>query len=143
VKYIKEENIPFDVVAYHESDDKDTRNNGGLLSNANANNRLSLDQIKSTPMTQQILRLKVGEISEPFLDNSNNREEFKIIKLRAHYPAHAANLEEDWGYFENILMGMKQTTAMDKWMKERIENTYIHIDDEYQSKLLKQNGWIK
>lgn len=141
--YINEGDVTFELAAYHGSDDKETRSNGGLLINQQADNKLSLDQIKSTLMIQQILKLKPGEMSEPFLDNSLNKEEYKIIKLRAFHPAHAANLEEDWPFFEEQLTMRKRQTAMEKWIKERIENTYIHIDDEYQSNYLKENGWVR
>lgn len=143
VDFIKKEGLPFDIAA-QMSDDKETRNNGGLLVNRNASTKLSIDELRPE-VARQLGKLKVGEISEPFLDEDKDRhtEEYKIIKFKTFYPSHKANLEEDWMFFENELTNKKQQTALMKWVEERRGNTYIHIDDAYKSKTLEENGWIK
>jgi peptidyl-prolyl cis-trans isomerase SurA len=142
VHYIKDENIPFEYVAEQLSDDKNTRNNGGLLVNEEADSKIPRDQIHGE-MARQVNRLKVGEISAPFVDGSSGQEEHKIIKLKAFYPEHKVDLESDWIYFENRLQQEKINTVMKNWIKERQATTYIHIDDEYKNEKLQQGGWIK
>jgi peptidyl-prolyl cis-trans isomerase SurA len=142
VHYIKEENVPFEQVAARLSDDKGTRNNGGLIVNEQSESRLPREQVRGE-MARQVVLLDVGEISAPFVDGSSGQEEFKIIKLRAYYPEHKANLDDDWSYFETRLQQEKMNTVIQAWIKEKQVNTYIHIDEAYASERLRQGGWIK
>lgn len=142
VHYIKEENIPFERVAARLSDDKSTRNNGGLIINEESESRIPREQVRGE-MARQVARMEVGDISEPFLDAGSGQDEYKIIKLRAFYPEHKVNLEDDWSHFENLLQDEKTTTVIKAWIKEKQANTYIHIDDDYTSEKLRQGGWLK
>ena len=95
-------------------------------------------------MGRVINRMKVGEISAPFVDRSlGGQEEFKIVKLKAFYPKHKADLENDWISFENMLKKDKQYERLEKWVKEKQANTYIHIDDSYKNSKFRYDGWIK
>ncbi|MDR0766387.1 MAG: peptidylprolyl isomerase [Odoribacteraceae bacterium] len=142
VYYIKEKNIPFEHVAEQLSDDKNTRNNGGLILNENSDSRIPREQVRGE-MARQVNRLSVGEISAPFMDMNNGQEEYKIIKLKAFHPEHTVDLENDWSYFESRLQQEKIHAVMTTWIKERQASTYIHIDEEYHDELLRQEGWIK
>jgi peptidyl-prolyl cis-trans isomerase SurA len=142
VHYIKEKNVPFEYVAEQLSDDKNTRNNGGLVLNEDSDSKLPREQVRGE-MARQVNRLSVGEISGPFMDTSNGQEEYKIIKLKAFYPEHIVDLENDWSYFENLLQQEKIRAVLTTWIKERQVNTYIHIDEEYHDEILRQEGWIK
>lgn len=132
VKYIQRDSVPFEYVAEMRSDDKNTRNNYGLIVDEDANPKLPLEIIKGE-MAKQVKNLQVGEISEPFWDQSGPIEEYKIIKIKAYYPTHKANLQDDWSFFENNLLIEKRQKAFQKWIKEKQESTYIHIDDEYKN----------
>ncbi|MDR1415539.1 MAG: peptidylprolyl isomerase [Odoribacteraceae bacterium] len=141
-RFIRDENLPFDQVAAQVSQDKNTRNNGGLVLNDQSDSKLFRELVRGE-MARQVNRLAVGEISEPFLDGSRGQDEYKIIRLKAFYPEHKANLEEDWLFFQNQLQEEKTNIVIQKWIKEKQANTYIHIDDEYANETLRQGGWIK
>lgn len=142
VKYIQRDSVPFEYVAEMRSDDKNTRNNYGLIVDEDANPKLPLEIIKGE-MAKQVKNLQVGEISEPFWDQSGPIEEYKIIKIKAYYPTHKANLQDDWSFFENNLLIEKRQKTFQKWIKEKQESTYIHIDDEYKNAKFNFDGWIK
>lgn len=143
VNFIKNGELTFEQAAYLASSDKKTRNNGGLIFNPyDADSKLPKELIKGD-MARQVSSLQVGEISEPFLDRTETGDEYKIIKIKAYYPAHTANLDDDWLSFENGLKRKKEQEIFEKWIKERQENTYIHIDDEYKNIKFHYDGWIK
>ena len=142
VHYIKEENIPFEYVAEQLSEDKNTRNNGGLILSEASDSKLPREQVRGD-MARQVNNMKVGDISAPFVDTSNGQEEYKIIKLKAFYPEHTVDLDNDWSYFESLLQQEKTHAVLTTWIKERQANTYIHIDEEYHDEVLRQGGWIK
>ena len=143
VNFIKNGELTFEQAAYLASSDKKTRNNGGLIFNPyDADSKLPKELIKGD-MARQVSSLQVGEISELFLDRTETGDEYKIIKIKAYYPAHTANLDDDWLSFENGLKRKKEQEIFEKWIKERQENTYIHIDDEYKNIKFHYDGWIK
>lgn len=141
--YIMDKKMTFEEAAYYFSTDKKTRNNGGLLSSPNSlDSRIEKAEIKGE-MAKKVNRMKVNEVSEPFMDQDEAREEYKIIKVKAYYPQHKANLDDDWMTFENMLKNQKQMNKMEKWIKEKQANTYIHIDEAYRNSKFRYDGWIK
>lgn len=141
-QYILDQEMTFEDAAYYFSTDKQTRNNGGLMSGKNGDSRIEKAEIEGD-MAKQVNLMKVGEISEPFVSKSEAREEYKIIKVKAFYPQHKANLEDDWQIFEMLLKNEKQMDKLEKWIKEKQANTYIHIDDSYKNSKFRYDGWIK
>lgn len=141
--YINDKEVTFEQAAYIFSMDKKTKNNGGLIFNEeDADSKLPKELIQGE-MARQVNNMKVGEISAPFLDQTRTGEEYKIIKIKAYYPSHTANLDDDWLSFENGLKSKKQQEVLDKWIKEKQENTYIHIDDEFKDMKFHYDGWFK
>ncbi len=143
-RYIVDGKMTFEEAAAYFSSDKKTLNNGGLVADPQtADSRIARANIPGeTPL--EINKLKVGEISMPFVSHSERgQEEYKIVKVKAFYPRHQANLEEDWQNFELMLTEEKQMSKLEKWIKEKQANTYIHIDEEYRNGKFRYDGWIK
>lgn len=129
---IRIDSLSFVAAAEKFSDDKQTKNNGGTMINPKTGKtRLSLDDLDKT--TQDIVkRLKVGEISAPFLTtNLQGKQVFKIIKIINKIPPHTANLKNDYQDIQNMCLAAKKQDKINDWIKEEITKTYIHIDDSY------------
>lgn len=137
-----EEGRTFESAAFLFSTDKQTKNNGGLLSSENKEIRIERSELPGE-ISKQINSLKVGEMSQPFVDHTSSGEEYKIIKLKAFYPQHKANLEEDWAIFEEMLKREKQMEKLEKWVKEKQASTYISIDESYRHSKFRYDGWVK
>lgn len=143
-QYITEKKMTFEEAAYYFSSDKKTKNNGGLFSDPQTSEaRIARADIPGE-MAREVNRLKTGEISEPFITHTENGlEEFKIVKVKASYPQHKANLDDDWQNFELQLTREKQMDKLEKWIKEKQANTYIHIDESFRNVKFRYDGWIK
>lgn len=143
-QYITSGKMTFEEAAYYFSTDKQTKFNGGLFSDPQtADTKISRADIPGE-MGRVISKMKVMDVSAPFIDrNMRGQEEFKIIKLKAFYPQHKADLENDWMSFESMLQKEKQFNKLEKWIKEKQQNTYIHIDDSYKDAKFRYDGWIK
>jgi peptidyl-prolyl cis-trans isomerase SurA len=143
---IRNDSLKFEEAALRFSTHKDSRINGGRLVNANPSDRvtwLTLEEL-NPEMYKNVRELKVGEISAPFrtTDESNNPV-FRIVKLDSELPAHKANPKEDYQIlYEAALMDQRQKTY-DKWIRHKLEITYIKISDEYKSCDFLQKGWLK
>ena len=143
-KNINENTMTFEEAAMYFSSDKQTRNNGGLVADPQTSeSRIARANIPGE-MAKEINSLKVGEVSMPFVTHSERgQEEYKIVKIKEFYPRHRANLEDDWQNFELMLTNEKQMDKLEKWVKEKQANTYIHIDEEYRKGKFRYDGWIK
>jgi peptidyl-prolyl cis-trans isomerase SurA len=95
-------------------------------------------------MYVKIRDLKVGEISEPFrTTDDDNNVVFRIVRLDNELPAHKANLKDDYQSLYNAALMDERTRVLDKWVKEKIEITYIKISEELKYCPFLQAGWLK
>jgi peptidyl-prolyl cis-trans isomerase SurA len=143
---IRKDSIKFEIAAMRFSTHKDSRINGGVLVSPNPSERVSwltLEELNKD-MYVKFRDLKVGEISDPFkTTDENNNVVFRIVKLINEIPAHTANLKDDYQILNNMTLIDERTKAYDKWIKEKIRNTYIKISDEYKSCNFLKSGWLK
>ncbi|GHV63974.1 peptidylprolyl isomerase [Bacteroidia bacterium] len=140
-QFIAKGDLTFEQAAYYFSTDKQTKNNGGLLVGGGLDAKIERSEIKGE-LARQINNMVVGDVSQPFIEKTG-RDEFKIVKLKAFYKSHKANLEEDWAIFENMLKNEKRMTTLDKWIKEKQVDTYISLDEAYKKAKFRYDGWIK
>ncbi|PKQ65447.1 peptidylprolyl isomerase [Labilibaculum filiforme] len=140
---IREDKMDFAQAAFYFSDDKDTRNNGGLLVNPYTGaSKFEKDNLPPA-VSKAINELKINEISSPFLDITGGKEAYKVIRIKSETKAHKANLADDWSIFENMLTGEKQQKILNKWILEKQDKTYVHVDDSYKNSKFRFKGWIK
>jgi peptidyl-prolyl cis-trans isomerase SurA len=95
-------------------------------------------------MYVKIRDLKVGEISEPFrTTDENNNVVFRIVRLDNELAAHTANLKDDYQNLYNAALMNERTKVYDKWIKDKIETTYLKISEEFKSCDFLKKGWLK
>jgi len=143
-RQIRIDSLSFEKAAFLYSEDDETRTTGGLVLNPNTGeSRFDMSQLdKKTG--QLVDKMKEGEISDPFqiVDNSGNTV-FKIIRLKKVVPAHRANLQLDYELLANMAKQEKQKEVFNEWVEEKLQTTYVHIDDEYKNCKFQYKGWIK
>lgn len=143
---IRKDSIKFETAALRYSTHKDSRINGGKLVSQNPSDRVtwfSLEELDQQ-MYVKIRDMKVGEISEAFRTvDENNNEVFRIVRLDNILPAHTANLKDDYQNLYTAALMNERTKKFDKWVKDKIEVTYIKISDEFKSCSFLEKGWIK
>ena len=128
------------------SDDKDTKNNRGLMANVTEEGRTSRFQMKELPteVAHAIENLKVGEISDPFtMTNSRGKTVCAIVRLKARNEGHRATITEDFQLMSHIVLEREQAKVLKKWVQDKIKNTYVRIDDRYKGCNFEYEGWIK
>jgi peptidyl-prolyl cis-trans isomerase SurA len=141
---IRLDSITFKKAAEKYSQDNDTKYNGGLAVNPYTNNsRFDIDQLDATT-SYWIKKLKTGEISSPFeFTNDKAQKCYKIIRLKARYAAHKANLTDDYQTLQEYSIALKKQEIMKTWIEKEQKITYIHIDDSYKNCDFKYKGWVK
>ena len=145
--FIRRDSIKFEDAARRFSTHQDSRINGGLFVSSNPMSRVSwltLDELHPD-MFVRVRDLNVGEISAPFrtVDDDNNPV-FRIVKIDNEFPAHVANLTDDYQILYEAALMDKRQKLYEEWIKKKIERTYIKIGEEYKScDFLRQQGWLE
>jgi peptidyl-prolyl cis-trans isomerase SurA len=135
--------MDFSQAAFYFSDDEDTRNNGGLLVNPyTGTSKFEKDNLPPA-VVKETNNLKLNEISSAFLDVTGGKDAYKVIKIKSETKAHTANLSDDWSIFEDMLTSQKQQKILNKWILEKQNKTYVHVDDSFKNAKFRFKGWIK
>ena len=139
--------VTFDVAAFFYSQDPASRTNGGQMADpATGSAYFEIDQLKPQDYTA-IKELEEGQISAPFesLDNEGRDGNlvYKIVKLDKIVPSHTATFENDYTTLLQIVKNAKQMEAIDKFIDDKIESTYITIDPLFKDCEFSRAGWAK
>lgn len=148
---ILDSNIPFELAARFYSEDPATRTNGGQMADPNTGSAyFEIDQLKPQDYNA-IKELKEGEISEPVesLDNegrggmTGGNTVYKIIKVDKIIPAHTASFDNDYDLLLSQARSEREMDAIDSFIDEKIQNTYIVIDPMFKDCPFEKEGWYE
>ena len=149
-KDIKSEKISFEDAVRYASDDKDTRNNRGILSNlketGETTTRFEMSELSalSPELARVIDPLEVGEISKPFtMLNKRGMTICAIARLKNRTTTHRASVTEDFQVLNNVVKQKKGEEAIRKWIREKQQSTYIRINPDWRDCDFQYDGWVK
>lgn len=128
------------------SDDKDTRNNHGLMSNIVGSARTSKFRMQDLPpeVARVVDTMKVGEISAPFsMINDRGKTVCAIVKLKNRVDGHKATITEDFQVMKDLVLGKRREEKLHEWVADKIKTTYVRINDRYKDCKFEYQGWIK
>ena len=128
------------------SDDKDTRNNNGLMSTLTENGRTSRFRMQDLP--QEVARvidtMKVGQISRPFqMINERGKTVCAIAKLKNRIDGHKATMTEDFQVLKNVVMNKRREELLHNWVVSKIKSTYVLVNQQYRDCEFEYEGWIR
>lgn len=135
--------ITFEDAARSSSDDKDTKNNGGLLLNPRTSEP-KFEVSKLDPaLYNQINTLNEGQMTNVFVDQERQGAKFfKILKVVKKTAEHKADFSTDYIKIKELALSDKQYKTIAKWTEENIEKNYIKINGEYKNCVF-TNNWLK
>ena len=136
----------FDDAASYISDDKDTRNNKGLMSNATEMSRTSKFRMQDLPSEIAIVvdTMKVGDISAPFsMINNRGKQVCAIVKLKNRVDGHKAKITEDFQVMKALVEDKRRDEKLHKWVVDKIKATYVRINPRYRDCKFEYSGWIR
>ncbi len=125
--------LTFAEAARKNSDHKDTRNNGGQLINPiTFDTKFDLTKMDPT-LSAQVYNLNEGEVSKIFTDRDRTgKSSLKILTVTKKYPEHKADYSKDYERIKQLALREKQIKTINKWQNEKIKDTYISINNDYQ-----------
>lgn len=142
-KDVLEGKITFEDAVKKFSEDKDTKNNGGLIINPYTN-ETSFELTRMDPsLYARVSDLKKGEITDPFYDETRGGEKmYKIILMKDRTETHKADLVEDYVKIQQLALQKKKQETITKWAKDKIQDTYIKLGED-KKKCKFDKNWKK
>ena len=133
VKDIKSGKITFEEAVLKYSDDKETKNNAGLIINPYTG-EATFDLTGMDPaLYARVAELKKGEFSDVFFDENRSGEKmYKFIMMRDRTNTHIADLVNDYVKIQELALTKKKEETIDKWAKDKIKDTYIKMADDHR-----------
>lgn len=135
---IDTDSITFSKAAKEFSDDRETSDNGGFFSDpATGSNRLTLRTLEDPVLYFTIDSMKVGTVTKALryddVDPRNGRSEaaVRILFYKERFPAHRANLNDDYEKLKAATKRQKEEELLSKWFILAKEEVFIDIDPEY------------
>jgi peptidyl-prolyl cis-trans isomerase SurA len=134
---LKENRITWDEAVLRFSNDDLTKQNRGIITNP-----------ISGEVDQQIYlltdALNKGDVTQPsmYIDIYERKQGVRIVRLAERFPAHQANLNDDYALIKLAAENDKKQKTIDSWVDSKIGNAYVRIDQSYESCDFR-NNWIK
>lgn len=139
----------FEDAASFISQDKDTRNNKGVMTNNSEYSNLfrsSKFEMQDLPaeIARQIETMNPGDISPAFImKNNSHKDVAAIVKLTDRIPGHRATLSDDYNLIKKMYEDHKKEMILKEWLENKIKNTYVKIEPSWQNCEFHYEGWIK
>lgn len=120
------------------SQDKQTNKNKGIIINPYTNEttfKISGEQfMRAFPnLHSRVFNLNQGEMSEVFYDEDMEANKmFKLVLMKEKIEAHTADFSIDYVKIQNLALAKKRQEIIEKWISEKVMDTYIKIDDQYK-----------
>lgn len=136
----------FCVAAY--SQDKDTKNNNGLMSHSVEPNSPVISKYEMQQLPPDVAKvidgMHVGEVSDPFtMQLSNGKIVCAIVKLKNKINGHKANMADDYEILYELVTGIRNQEAIEKWIREKQRTTYVRISEGWNDCDFRYPGWGK
>lgn len=142
--------IPFEEAVAVLSNDKDTRNNRGVMVNSNMNSddyntaRFQMSELPQE-IAKEVNNMQPGDISQAFImkDPKTNQDIVALVRLTARIEGHRANLSDDYQLIKNLCEQSRRQQLLEKWLDKKIADTYTRIEDGWRDCEFSHKGWIK
>lgn len=145
---IQEGKFSFEIGAQEISDDKDTRNNHGIMVNTKQDTGDRTTRFEMGELPGEVSRIvndmEVGEISKPFtMIDKRGREVCAIVKLKNRIPAHRASVTEDFQVLKIAVEARKSEKVIQDWIREKQKSTYVRIKQGWGECDFMYPGWVR
>lgn len=135
-RMLKMNELTWEQAVARYSNDASTRQNKGIISNPRTASQL-WDMEDLNEIDQQIYLLtdamEAGDITQPnlYMDFMTRQQGIRIVRLMQRFPAHRANLNDDYTLIKQAAENDKRARILTEWVDGKIGNAYIRIDQDF------------
>ena len=144
-KDILDKKFTFEDATQFISQDKDTKNNKGIMVNRRSGSTKFEMADLPQEMAKVVDKMKEGEISEPFvmMDQNRHKEIVVIAKLARRIEGHKANLSEDYQTLKSMYENNRRSKIIDDWVEKKQRETFVRVEEGWRNCEFKYDGWLK
>ena len=135
---IVDEKIPFAKAAKENSDDRETSDAGGFFTDpATGSNKLTSRTLEDPILFFTLDSMEIGDLTQTIrfddVDPRNGRSEpgVRLLYYKARYPAHRANISDDYEKLKAAAKRKKEEGILANWFVLAKEEVFIDIDPNY------------
>jgi peptidyl-prolyl cis-trans isomerase SurA len=135
---LKKHEITWDQAVKEYSEDEDTKQNQGNLSNPYTGEQY-WDVANINQIDPQIFGLvnglAAGEVSSPglYTDMRSRKEGVRVVRIKDRTVPHVANLKDDYNFIKKATTNNKKEEKIVNWVNSKVGKTYVRFDEKYAS----------
>jgi peptidyl-prolyl cis-trans isomerase SurA len=128
------DSLKFEKAAKQFSDDRMTKESGGMLADAeNGSTKIAADKLDPT-LFFVIDSMKTGSVSKPIpYRTEEGKDAYRIIYLKSVTQPHQANLKDDYQKIQFATIQEKKNKAINGWFNKTKSEVFIETDPEYKN----------
>lgn len=129
---IMADSISFERAAKKYSDDKGTKDNGGLfLDSESGSTKIAMENI-DPGIFFIIDTMTVGNITRPLpFRTEDGKEASRIVWFKSKTAPHVANLKDDYQKIASAAISEKKAGILEEWFKKTRGEVFIDVDKEF------------
>ena len=145
---IRAEKFSFEEAASLISDDKETRNNKGLMSNSDMQTGRITSRFQMQDLPPEVAKvvdtMQVGQVSRAFsMINQRGKTVCLVAKLKNRIDGHKASISEDFQTLKDVVLQRRQNERVHQWVVDKIKSVYTRLNENYKDCKFEYEGWIK
>ncbi|MBL6657193.1 MAG: peptidylprolyl isomerase [Flavobacteriales bacterium] len=131
INLMDSDTLSFEQLAVRYSEDE-SKNNGGVMVNPQTGSSSFVLKELDASVSSTIDGLSQTEMSKPTVfETFDGRKACRVIHVDRIIEEHKANLKEDYDRIQSVALQELKAIALQNWKKEKIEETYIDIKDDF------------
>ena len=75
--------------------------------------------------------------------NNKGKTVCAIVKLNSRTPGHRATITEDFQVMKNVVLAKKKEEFLKDWVKKKLKDIYVRMNDRYKDCKFEYEGWVK
>ncbi|RFC54333.1 peptidylprolyl isomerase [Brumimicrobium aurantiacum] len=133
---LKKHEMTWDEAVKAYSEDKETSQNQGNLSNPYTGDQY-WDVANINQIDPQIFGLvnglETGEISNPglYTDMKTRKDGVRIVRIKDRTEPHTANLKDDYNFIKKAAENSKKEELLKDWVNSKVGKVYIRFDESF------------
>ncbi len=130
---IRKDSMDFATAADLFSQEEDKNKGGIMLNPMTQTTTFAADDIDPSVFFV-VDKLEAGEMSKPALmQTPEGGKAYRMLYLKKRTEPHKPNLETDYDKIQNAALDEKKFKVMKDWIAEKIDETFIKLNEKYQT----------
>lgn len=121
------------IKKFSDEDTQSYNNDGRMVNPATGNTFFEIGDL-DPDIYFTVDTMEIGSLSAPFeFVDQTGETAFRIVQLQSRSKPHKANLKQDYSKIQKAAIESKKSEFVAQWVEERVNSTYITVDDMYNT----------